>query len=158
LGEITHDLNILKLFLNHTKDANYGNIEGRTLLHHAAWNNHTEAMQLLIDKGADVVLDVLYNDIPLIFAAEKGYVEAVKLLLENKANVSHVENDSWTSLHFAANNGYANVVEALLEAGARFSMETNDRKTALRLAEQCDNAACVALIKEVSGNRTIIGS
>jgi ankyrin repeat protein len=49
---------------------------------------HTEIVQLLLEKGADVNAKNKYGRTALIYATERGYTEIVQLLLEKGADVN----------------------------------------------------------------------
>lgn len=85
----TNDLELLKDILAspeeeldkqvlHEKDA-----LGWTAMHHAAFNNHTEAIQMLRNRGFDVNYQTLIEQFtPLFIATANGNTEAAVLLLQ----------------------------------------------------------------------------
>lgn len=56
-----------------------------TPLHDAAWKGHIDAMQLLIDNGANVNARNEWDRTPLHDASRNGHVDAMKLLIEHVA-------------------------------------------------------------------------
>src|ERR1700733_9463781 len=62
--------------------------EGWELLHWAAFCGHERVVQRLLEKGADVESEDIYEGTtPLWWAAMKGHEAVVKLLLEKGADV-----------------------------------------------------------------------
>jgi ankyrin repeat protein len=127
---------------------------GQTALMWAAAGNHTEAMQLLIDAGADINaassrIDApeiekdrmqggfVYAKIPegrmtaLHFAAREGHLEATATLIGAGANLNLGDNYGTTPLVMAILNGHLGVAAALLEAGADPNVQDRYGRTAL---------------------------
>ena len=82
-------------------------------MHEAVTAGHYEAVQLLLEKGADI--NKVDNDgaTPLISAAMSGHKDVVELLLAAGADKS-VEDNWGTALDAARESGHAEVA-ALLE-------------------------------------------
>ena len=60
-------------------------------------------MKLVIEKGADVNLQIKSGCTALILAADRGYETVIKLLIEKGADVNHqLENDGATAPMLAA--------------------------------------------------------
>ena len=132
---------------------------GQTALMLAAAGNHTQAMQLLIDAGADLDAESARIDAPEIepdrrqggfvyaripegrltalhFAAREGHVEAVQTLIDAGANLDAQDNYDSTPVVMAVLNGHLGVAATLLEAGAdpeRFRIATGERRCLPRL-------------------------
>ena len=77
-------------------------LDGWTALHCAASFNRTDAIKLLVDKGADVNRKTHYNKVtPLHEAAENNNTEAVRLLLDNGVDINLKNNVHKTPLRVA---------------------------------------------------------
>ncbi|KXZ41601.1 hypothetical protein GPECTOR_372g153 [Gonium pectorale] len=124
-------------------------VEGEwTPLHRAAENGHVEAVQALLQAGANTdARDSTNQNSPLYLAAQNGHVEVVKALLQAGADKYTANKAWWTPLHKAAEWGHTEVVQALLEAGADKDVIDNNRSTPLHLAaEDGHNEAVQALL------------
>ena len=98
---------------------------GSTALNLASRGGHTQVMQILLDRGANVSIRDEDDVEPLFFASEEGHTDAVKLLIKHKANVHR--GSSWlaTPVLAASMAGHADVVHVLLKAGADANMCDN---------------------------------
>lgn len=70
-------------------------------LHYAAEYSHTDAMQLLIDHGANINKKGGSDLTPMHWAVVKVNMEAIQLLIDNGADVNAADNEGWTSMKFA---------------------------------------------------------
>lgn len=127
---------------------------GQTALMLAAAGNHTQAMQLLIDAGADldaesaridapeIELDrrqggFVYAQIPegrltaLHFAARQGHIAAAQTLIDAGANLDAQDNYDTTPVVMAVVNGHLGVAATLLDAGADPNVQDRYGRTAL---------------------------
>jgi len=92
---------------------------GTSALNFAATHGHTEIVQLLIAKGADVNAKDEDGFTALMNASAYRHKEVVQLLLANKADVNAKTRQGFTALSIASRNGYNDIRELLLAAGAR---------------------------------------
>ena len=95
-------------------DVNHGDAGDHTALHLAAVGTHTDAVQVLIDAGADV--NILNNDgySLLHYACEYGALEIVKMLVRAGAGVRATDNNGCTCLITAAFFGHTETVRYLV--------------------------------------------
>jgi ankyrin repeat protein len=92
---------------------------GWTALHAAAMAGQLEAMQLLIQRGAQVEGKTLQGCFaPLHSAARAGQTAAMQLLLGAKAEVDVADHKDGRPLHHASKAGTVGAVKVLLDAGA----------------------------------------
>lgn len=136
----SQDLGTIKELLTKPDiDTDLPDCDGRTSLHHAAYNGQTEVAVALLNRGASVhakIDDSAYNDAyyfighipheiyqqqwvtPLHNAAGKGHADIVKILLNHGSNVNAVGSEGYTVLDIAVHEGHANVAKLLLECGS----------------------------------------
>lgn len=100
---------------------------GRTALHWGAQRGDPNAVELLLNAGADAnAVDELKHT-PLLFAASSGIPRMVELLLLRRADANFANTGGDTPLHYAARHrDDVESVKVLIQAGAQV-----DRKNAL---------------------------
>ncbi|MDF1655430.1 MAG: ankyrin repeat domain-containing protein [Coxiellaceae bacterium] len=103
----------------------------------AARYGHTEAVILLLDRGADIHAK---NDSALRGAAKNGHIKTVMLLLGRVADIHAGIDDA---LRWAAKNGHTKTVMLLLDRGADIHAGIDD---ALRLAAKNGHTKTVMLL------------
>jgi len=84
----------------------------------AAWDGHNDAIQFLLDRGADVNAMPGFGMTPLMVAAYEGHESTVRLLLSRGAD-ANAENDGETALTLAKQNGNREIARLLRQAGAK---------------------------------------
>lgn len=94
---------------------------GETLLFQAIRdrNQPLEAIQLLLDFGADIHYRNTLGSTPLHIAARCGRIEIVRLLLERNANFNLEDNTNDTPIVVAFENAHTNIVHLLQRHGAQ---------------------------------------
>ena len=111
--------------------------DGFTALHLAAFFGHDEAVELLLEGGADanaVARNAELTVAPLHSAAAGAHAKIVAALLENGADPNARQGGGFTPLHAAAQNGDRESVEALLESGADPALANDEGRTPGELA------------------------
>ena len=83
-------------------------------------------MQLLMEKGADIMAKTTDGETALHSAAGNGHEEMVRLLVKNEADVKAKTTRGETALHFAARERTEAVVRLLLEEGADVEAKTTN--------------------------------
>ncbi|CBJ31127.1 similar to ankyrin 2,3/unc44 [Ectocarpus siliculosus] len=118
---------VIKAFLEHGVDASSQACpaSGWTALHQAALDNQAEAVEVLLEAGADADVESLPGspcyDTPLLAAAESMSNEALRVLLRNGADPNKPDDNGSMPLHLAAHEqtpGVMEVVDLLLRWGA----------------------------------------
>ena len=116
------------------------NDDGLAAMHVAAARNDTDAIQRLIDHGADVNIRVVSKvdapvvdgDTPLHLAVKDGQLEAAKLLLSRGADVNARNARGDMPLHMAVE--FPRVAELLIKSGANIDAATATGRTPLHWA------------------------
>lgn len=106
---------------------------GETALMLAVRNGHTDTVELLINKGADIEAKDEDGQTPLMFEAAWGDIETVKLLIDKGAAIEARDDDGNTPLMQAAKQYRTEIVKLLLKKGADIEAKDDDGQTALDL-------------------------
>lgn len=130
----------------------------RSELHKAAGRNDREALEALLQSGADPNAADARGGTPLhaaiTAAGRPGNTTAygnVKMLLKYGADPSRKDSSGITPLTKAVVGGSEALVEALLAGGADPNQITRTGVSALALAEMLGNAGAAAAIREAGG-------
>lgn len=96
--------------LERSTDVNAADASGRTALHMASANGHTDVMRMLLDAGANTEHRNDSGNTPLHWACVGGHAEAVRLLLRHGGDPSSLNHAERTPLDGALED------EAILRA------------------------------------------
>jgi uncharacterized protein len=111
--------------------------DGFTALHLAAFFGHDDAVERLLEGGADVNAVARNAELavaPLHSAAAGAHAKIVAILLEHGADPNARQGGGLTPLHSAAQNGDRESVESLLESGADPTLADDGGRTPAALA------------------------
>jgi len=92
--------------------------ESEDLLH-AVRKNDIEAVQIALNKGANVNTTDREGMTALMYAAQGGHTALVKLLIENGADVNAKNSQGNTALILAESKGHIGIARMLKNAGAQ---------------------------------------
>jgi ankyrin repeat protein len=106
---------------------------GWSALHLAAFSGVPAAVQLLLDRGADIQARARtrFKNTPLQVALLPGQLATAKLLLEHGADPLVRQAHGFTPLQEAALLGRRDLVDLLLGAGAELNSRSDDGRTAV---------------------------
>ena len=90
----------------------------------AVVNERREAVEFLIQNGADVKARTEYGWTALMWASSKGNEELVKRLVQAGADLSTVDKEARTALMLAEEAGHKSVADFLKSKGALAQAET----------------------------------
>lgn len=123
--------------------------DGWTPLHLSAFFGKTEAVRLLLNKGAIVNAKSTnqMQNMPLHAAAAGRHTEAAKLLIEHGAPVNARQHGGWSPLHSAAQNGDIDLAKILIAAGAEVNVRADNNQMPLDLALSKGHQAMVDLLE-----------
>lgn len=100
-------------------DIDYRDERGLTALHYAIFGGQEAAVQLLLDRGADLNAKSLIAATPQSLAGLKGRFNIAELLVsEYRAAVDAIDPDFGTPLHCAAFAGDKGIARVILDHGA----------------------------------------
>lgn len=122
---------------------------GQTPVFRYADHGDVEAVQMLIDAGADINIKDNGGWTPLHKAAVNGHLEVANVLIKYGADVNAASNCHDTPLHDAAENGYVDVVQKLLQSGAYLNARNNKNQTALDVAGEQEVTDCLTKWEEM---------
>ncbi len=115
-------------------DVNSKSADGFTPLHGAVQYNHADAVEMLLQAGADPMA-MGHNTTPLHVSARKGQIRISRKLIDAGADVNVAVGEmGFTPLMGAAINGHDEIVSLLLQSGASPDVQANGGQTSLHLA------------------------
>ena len=162
-ASIDGDLKIVKAEIKAGKNINTLNNDGTvSALHYAAWNNHFNIVQYLVENNADVNIQSMNYSTPLLFAVSRDNLDIAKYLIDNGANtkgnsvdslihrakslkmlkllldtgidINALDSANLTALHWAVINNSLERVKALIENGALTNIKHSAHGTVLDTA------------------------
>lgn len=117
---------------------------GIPLLHNAAMESATDAVELLIERGADPNLaDAQIGWTALHWAASLGDVERTRVLLAKGAKPDVTDHRGRTPAHVAAENADPGVLDLLVQHGASLAARDRQGATPLHAAVRAGQPAVV---------------
>ncbi len=128
--------------------------DGATALGFAAFFGRREAVDLLLNAGADLnraATNPAFPFVPLHSAMSAGHWGIVELLLDRGADVNAREGGGMTVLHEAAGLGNLDFVRTLLARGANPAAKTDDGKLPEDFARERKAAEVAELLQRARG-------
>ncbi|XP_074256279.1 ankyrin repeat and SOCS box protein 3 isoform X1 [Saimiri boliviensis] len=120
-------IDVLRLLLQHGASVNGSHsMCGWNSLHQASFQENTEIIKLLLNKGANKECQDDFGITPLFVAAQYGKIESLSILISSGANVNCQALDKATPLFIAAQEGHTKCVELLLSSGADPDLYCNE--------------------------------
>ncbi len=108
--------------------------DGSTALHRAAWQDHVDCVQVLLDAGADTDLQDNQGRTPFLLAAQGDRIEVMELLLKTGCDPAIPDKKARTALYWAARYDNTEVLEFLLE-------EDEDIRDVIDMQDECGYTA-----------------
>eukprot|EP00928_Gymnodinium_smaydae_P015589 TRINITY_DN15775_c0_g1_i1.p1 TRINITY_DN15775_c0_g1~~TRINITY_DN15775_c0_g1_i1.p1 ORF type:complete len:504 (-),score=100.18 TRINITY_DN15775_c0_g1_i1:41-1342(-) len=135
----------------------------RSALHLAAFFGHTEAVDQLLESGADRAKEAMDGFLPLHFAAQQGHLGVLKALIKKvgakddhgavKRHVNRVvAKGKRSALHLAVAKGHSECARFLAMKGSSVDLKTSHGETVLDLCK------CELLRNELSGRAKVADS
>ena len=136
-------------------DPAMGDREGNTPLHYAAWEGHTNVVQLLTDSShIDINSQNKLGQTPLHLASWWGKQQVADWLVNCKADLNARDSSGETPLHHAARNSRDGLIGLLCDSGAATRITSQAGQTPFDVADECcplstcRHEACAVLLKE----------
>ena len=129
-------LDAINVLLNGGADLNNTNVKGKTCLMYAIDRDCSEeALQTMVDHGADVNVVDKDSMTALMIACWKGNTDAINMLLKAGSNPSIVNANRDSCLNIAADRSLSkDLLQALIDHGAEVNTTNNQNLTALMIA------------------------
>ncbi|KAH0372585.1 hypothetical protein KCU65_g1180, partial [Aureobasidium melanogenum] len=121
-------------------------IPAYTPLAYAALQDHAQAVQILLQKGANVNRRDAHGRSALSYAAEGGSEASTQLLLKHGATPDDLDKNRKTPISYAAEAGSQKVTSMLLERGAKAKQSDSGGRTPLLLAAKAQSEETVLLL------------
>ena len=112
---------------------------------------HSQAVEILLENGADPTIADGDGLIALMSAAENGSVATLKTLLDHVEDpdyINLISNTGFSSLIIAAAHGHVDAVEYLLDNGAQADAVHENRVTALMYAAAAGHLDAMKMLIE----------
>lgn len=126
MGEsvISGQTDIVQCYINAGFSSSSRNSKGVPMLCLAIRHKHLDAINYLIELGADInaISEDRHNS-PLMDAASNGFLEAIKLLVSEGADLECLSKNGQTALVLAVGNGDEEVSNYLLSVGADYEIK-----------------------------------
>jgi uncharacterized protein len=123
----------------------------------AAKKGDTEAVEVLLSRGADVngrdnlspIEMIVLNRTALMYASQEGHTRTVQVLVKAGADVNANGDENITALALAALNGHTETVQTLLAAGANLEYKAGpEGQTALFVAAAKSHIGTVTFLRK----------
>ena len=126
---------ILQVIIHHGGDVNAVDNDRMTALMIACWKGNTNAIDILLNEGADPSIVNANRDVCLTVATDRSLSkDLLQPLIDHGANVNATNNKNVTALMIACWKGNVDAINVLLKAGADSSIANANRDTCLTVA------------------------
>ncbi|KIE04651.1 Uncharacterized protein NF27_GZ00110 [Candidatus Jidaibacter acanthamoeba] len=135
----------IKMFIEEGVDLR--NEIGGSVLWCAVFEGHEKLVEILIDKGIEVLDPRNANgDTALMVAINKGYINIAKILIENGADIHVANHEGITPLMCASFHGHTDIAGLLIKNEADVNTKSVRGKTALLFALYQDHKDLVKIL------------
>ena len=124
--------------------------EGEMAIHVAALEGHIVIVRMLLDADVEVdIRDRLWNETPLLKAAQRDHLPVLQLLQERGADLRARNHGGEMAIHLAALYGHVNVIRMMLDSGVEIDIrDPGWNETALHKAAAQDRWRATQLLLE----------
>ncbi|XP_023390373.1 transient receptor potential cation channel subfamily A member 1 [Pteropus vampyrus] len=159
---------VVKVLTEHSStDTNLEGENGNTALLIACFQDNSEAMQMLLNKGAKACKANKWGYFPVHQAAFSGAKKCMEIILKygdehgynRQCHINFVNNGNVSPLHMAVQSGDLEMIKMCLDNGAQLELMESGKCTALHLAATQGATEIVKLmISSYSGSSDIINA
>lgn len=159
---------VVKVLTEHNgTDINLEGENGNTALITACSKDNSEALQMLLQKGAKLCKSNKWRCFPVHFAAFSGAKKCMELILEfgekrgyrRESQINFVNTGKASPLHFAVQSGDLEMIKLCLDNGARIDLKENGKCMPLHFAATQGATEIVKLmISSYSGSSDIVNA
>lgn len=114
-----------------------------------------DAVELLLESGADANRVLSGGRTPLMVAALNGTAVSVVSLLQHGADVKAQDNSATSPIHYAAARGDVEILAAVINSGAALNARDGGGATALHLVASTGKADAAALLLRSGANANL---
>ena len=130
---------LVELILYYSASIDEKGSDGATPLIWAASQGHTDVVKILLNKGANPLIEDDHGKTALVHALLKNHLQSAQLLYKGGADLN-------INLLYAAKRGFPEMVSYLLKQGADHSWITEKQETPLILASLAKNHKCAEIL------------
>ncbi|XP_033764387.1 E3 ubiquitin-protein ligase MIB2-like isoform X2 [Pecten maximus] len=134
-----NDINTIQQVLSQTPDKVNFTQDGKTALHLACYEGHSQIVTLLLEHKADLDLKDGEGDSALHYAAFGKETETMKQLLDKGAKVNIVNKAGHSPLHISIGKACVEAVQVLVQFGSDVNIKASDGDTTMHDAVQQKN-------------------
>ncbi|CAB3378008.1 Hypothetical predicted protein [Cloeon dipterum] len=163
LAIIAGNISLVRFLLHKRADLTAVDNEKHSLVHWATVCGEVEALEALLEAGADPCMPDIHNGYPIHYAAQmcgansemgndaKVGIKMLSKLLARKVSVHVVDSDGRQPILWAASAGSADAVLSLINAGAAVEAADKDGLTALHCAASRGHTECLETLITLCG-------
>ncbi len=143
-----NDITYFKRWIKSGVDTNFQDDKGRTALYWAIKHDHEEFVDLLINYGASILIEVnrWTGRTAIAWAADYGSGKCINVLMMHGAEVDFKEKNGDTPLIAAAQAGHAGCMKILIGYGAFVDPVNRFRETAVMVSAQSEDSGMDCLL------------
>ncbi|CBZ27339.1 ankyrin/TPR repeat protein [Leishmania mexicana MHOM/GT/2001/U1103] len=119
---------------------------GYAALHFAAFNGDAEMIRLLLEYKADLSIENLDGNTPLVMGVKGRQLECIRILANAGADVNKESPSGSAAAHYAASMGYLDCLRLLVELGAKTIYGENEAGTLLHWACHSGDVNCIGAV------------
>ncbi|XP_010977650.1 transient receptor potential cation channel subfamily A member 1 [Camelus dromedarius] len=159
---------VLKLLVEHSStDINLEGENGNTALIITCFKDNSEALQILLNKGANLCKSNKWGCFPIHQAAFSGAKKCMEIILKfgeehgysRLSHINFVNNGKASPLHMAVQSGDLEMIKMCLDNGAQLDLVEKGKCTALHFAATQGATEIVKLmISSYSGSSDIVNA